>query len=291
MGARKPEQPRRGRPPLPLESQRRRLLDGARRLFERCQLETAGVRSREVESIIFANVRTPEEVMGDLHSQVIGNEVGVRQLLRFVDEFGLDDIEALSDEIVDRSERAMRERIAALDDGEHSYVSFVDGFDEPIRIAARVIVEGDHLTVDFDGTSGPSDYGINVCLNYTRAYTTYGVKCAISPDVPNNEGSFRPVTVKAPEGCLVNAVYPCAVGGRHLVGHFLPSAVMGALAGVLPDKVISPGFDGLWDTHISGVDRKTGEHFSFTWFASGGAGAMSGRDGLSATAFPSGIDS
>ncbi len=253
------------------------------------KLYEAGEMVEPIFDMIAANVRTPEEVMGDLHSQVIGNEVGARQLLRFIDEFDLDDIENLSDEIVDRSERAMRDRIAALDDGEHSYDIVIDGFDDPIEIAARVIVEGDHLTVDFDGTSGPSAYGINVCLNYTRAYTTYGVKCAISPDVPNNEGSFRPVTVNAPEGCLLNAVYPAAIGGRHLVGHFLPSAVMGALAGVLPDKVIAPGFDGLWDTHIAGVDGKTGKHFSFTWFASGGAGAMANRDGLSATAFPSGI--
>ena len=145
------------------------------------------------------------------------------------------------------------------------------------------------MTVDFAGSSGASPLGINVCLNYTRAYTTYGVKCAISPDVPNNEGSFRPVHVVAEEGSLLNATYPSAVGGRHLVGHFLPSAVMGALADALPDNVIAPGFDGLWDTHIAGRDRKSSKHFSYTWFSAGGAGAMEGRDGLSATAYPSGI--
>jgi N-methylhydantoinase B len=131
--------------------------------------------------------------------------------------------------------------------------------------------------------------GINVGLNYTRAYTTYGIKCAISPAVPNNEGSFRPVTVTAPEGSILNARYPAAVGGRHLVGHFLPSAVMGALAGVLPEHVMAPGYDGLWDTHIAGEERGTGRYFSFSWFSSGGTGALAGQDGLSATAYPSGI--
>ena len=115
------------------------------------------------------------------------------------------------------------------------------------------------------------------------------MKCAISPDVPNNEGSFRPVAVHAPEGSLLNTSFPSAVGGRHLVGHFLPSVVMGALAEIVPDRVMAPGFDGLWDTHITGTNRKNGKHFSYTWFSSGGTGAMKNQDGLSATAYPSGI--
>lgn len=253
------------------------------------KLYEKGHAQQVVLDLIAANVRTPEEVLGDLHSQVVGNEVGVRQLLKFMDEFGLDDIEALSDEIVTRSEAAMRARIGALPDGEHAYALQIDGFEDPIDIKARLVIYGDELTVDFAGSSGASPLGINVCLNYTRAYTTYGVKCAISPDVPNNEGSFRPVQVVAEEGSLLNATYPSAVGGRHLVGHFLPSAVMGALADALPDNVIAPGFDGLWDTHIAGRARQSGEHFSYTWFSAGGAGAMDGRDGLSATAYPSGI--
>ncbi len=242
-----------------------------------------------VHELLAANVRTPDEVLGDLHSQIVGNEVGGRQLLSFMEEFGLHDIEELSERIIERSERAMRRRIAELADGEYGYTLTIDGFDHAIVLDATVIVEGDALTVDFAGSSGAVPQGINVCLNYTRAYTTYGIKCAISPDVPNNEGSFRPVTVTAPEGSLLNAVHPAAIGGRHLVGHFLPSAVMGAFARALPDRVMAPGFDGLWDTHVSGRARATGEHFSFTWFSSGGTGALEGKDGLSAAAYPSGI--
>jgi N-methylhydantoinase B len=238
--------------------------------------------------MIEANVRTPDEVVGDIHSQMIANAVGGRQLSAFLDEFDLDDIEALSDEIIDRSERAMRERIKALPDGTYPSQMTIDGYDEAIVIKAKVIVEGDQLTVDFTGTSPAVRRGINVALNYTRGYTTYGIKCAISPDVPNNAGSFRPVHVTAPEGCILNAKYPVAVAGRHLVGHFLPSAVMGALAGALPDKVIAPGADALWDTHIAG-EGPDGRYFSFTWFSCGGTGALARKDGLNATAFPSGI--
>jgi N-methylhydantoinase B len=239
--------------------------------------------------MIRANVRTPDEVLGDLHSQVIGNEVGARQLLTFLDEFGLPDVEALGDEIVARTEAAMRARIRTLPDGRYPFTLTVDGFGDPIVIRTAVIVDGDALAVDFEGSSGAVSLGVNVCLNYTRAYTTYGLKCAIAPGVPNNEGSFRPIVVTAPEGSILNARHPAAVGGRHLVGHFLPSAVMGALAGVLPEDVMAPGYDGLWDTHIAGEERGTGRYFSFSWFSSGGTGALARQDGLSATAYPSGV--
>jgi N-methylhydantoinase B len=253
------------------------------------KLYDAGAPVEPVFEFLRANVRTPEEVLGDVHSQVVGNEVGGRQLLAFLEEFGLPDIEELSDVIVERTERAMRERIAALPDGDYRYGFEVDGFDAPVRIEVAVKVRGDELTVDFAGSSPPVSHGINVTLNYTAGYTTYGVKCAISPDVPNNEGSFRPVRVTAPEDCILNAPYPCAVGGRHLVGHFLPSAVFGALADALPERVIAPGADALWDTQIFGEDPRTGKRFTYVWFSAGGAGALATKDGLSATAFPSGI--
>jgi N-methylhydantoinase B len=253
------------------------------------KLYDAGAAVEPVFEFLRANVRTPEEVLGDVHSQVVGNEVGGRQLLSFLDEFGLADIEELSDVIVARTERAMRERIAALPDGDYGYALEIDGFDAPVRIEVTVRVRGDELTVDYAGSSPSVGYGINVALNYTAGYTTYGVKCAISPDVPNNEGSFRPVTVTAPEGCILNAPYPCAIGGRHLVGHFLPTAVFGALADALPERVVAPGADALWDTQIFGEDPRTGQRFTYVWFSAGGAGALATKDGLSATAFPSGI--
>jgi N-methylhydantoinase B len=253
------------------------------------KLYDAGAPVEPVFEFLRANVRTPEEVLGDVHSQVVGNEVGGRQLVSFLEEFGLDDIEELSDIIVERTERAMRERIAALPDGVYRYRAEIDGFDAPVRIEVTVRVRGDELTVDYAGSSPAVSHGINVALNYTAGYTTYGVKCAISPDVPNNEGSFRPVTVTAPEGCILNAPYPCAIGGRHLVGHFLPTAVFGALADALPERVIAPGADALWDTQIFGEDPRTGRRFTYVWFSAGGTGALATKDGLSATAFPSGI--
>jgi len=252
------------------------------------KLFDAGRPNETLFALVRKNVRAPAEVMGDLHSQVVGNEVGVRQLVAFLDEFGLDDIEAVADSIVERSAEAMRRRIGELPDGRYPFTMEIDGFDAPVTLRATIVIAGRTLTVDYAGTSDAVDRGINVALNYTAAYTTYGVKCAISPDIPNNEGSFAPVVVTAPEGCIVNCRHPSPVAGRHLVGHFLPSLVFGALSAILPEKVMAAGFDALWDTQIYG-DRPDGERFAYVWFAAGGAGAIHGRDGLSATAFPSGI--
>ncbi len=253
------------------------------------KLHDAGLPNDTLLALLRANVRTPDEVLGDIHAQVVANEVGGDQLLKSLAEFDLPDIEALSDLVVERSEAAMRERIATIPDGEYRSEVMCDGFEEPIRICTTVVVDGDSLQVDYVGTSPEVSWGINVAFNYSHAYTTYGVKCAIAPDVPNNEGSFRPVGVTAPAGCILNAQFPAAIGGRHLIGHYLPGAIFIALADVLPDHISAPGFDSLWDTQIFGHDTRTDEPFSYVWFSSGGTGAMADRDGLSATAFPSGI--
>jgi N-methylhydantoinase B len=183
----------------------------------------------------------------------------------------------------------MRAAIAALPNGSHVFRITIDGFETPIELNAKVTIENDEVVVDYGGSSPVVDLGINVGFNYTVAYTTYGVKCAIAPDVPNNAGSFRPIRTLAPKGSILNAQHPAAVAGRHTVGHFLPSAIMGALSGILPDKVMAPGADSLWNTHISGFDVRDGGFFSYTWFSTGGTGALKGLDGLSATSYPSGV--
>jgi N-methylhydantoinase B len=247
-----------------------------------------GEPNEDLFRIIRANVRTPFEVVGDLYAQAGSNDVGGARLLEMVEEFGLGDIEALSDEVCSRSERAMREAIEALPDGVYESEIHTDGFDEPIQLSVSIRVAGDEMHVDYSGSSPQSERGINVVLNYTAAYTTFGVKCAISPEVPNNDGSFQPVSVTAPEGCILNARHPAPVGARHIIGHFLPGLIHGALAQVAPEKVLAQGSDSLWNTQISGR-REDGEPFTYVFFSGGGMGARPDRDGLSATAFPSGI--
>ena len=252
------------------------------RLFRR------GEPNEELFRIIRANVRAPFEVIGDLYAQAASNDVGGARLVEMVEEFDLGDIESLSDEVCSRSERAMREAIEALADGVYENEAYTDGFDEPIRLAVSIRVDGDEMFIDFEGSSPQSERGINVVLNYTAAYTTFGVKCAISPEVPNNDGSFQPVHVTAPEESILNALHPAPVGARHIVGHFLPGVIHGALAKAIPGKVLAQGADSLWNTQITG-QREDGEPFTYVFFSGGGMGARPDRDGLSATAFPSGI--
>ena len=252
------------------------------------RLFVGGEPNEELLRIVRANVRTPFEVVGDLYAQAGSNEVGGARLLEMMEEFDLPDIESLSDEVCSRSEAAMRKAISGLPDGVYEHETYSDGFDEPIRLAVAVRVEGNELTVDYEGSSPQSERGINVVLNYTAAYTTFGIKCAISPDVPNNDGSFRPIHVTAPEGSILNALHPAPVGGRHIIGHFLPGLVHGALAQVIPERVLAEGAANLWNTQITG-QKEDGEPFTYVYFSGGGMGARPESDGLSATAFPSGI--
>lgn len=252
------------------------------------KLYDRGEPNRQLMEIIAANVRAPEPVLGDIHAQAAGNDVGAARLIEFMAEFKLTTLEPLADEIIGRSERAMRAAIAALPDGVFTNAVYSDGYEEPVKLNVTITKAGDSLHVDWSGSSPESTRGINVVLNYTHAYTTYALKCALAPDVPNNEGSFRPVTVWAPPRSILNAQPPAAVAARHILGHFLPGAVFGALAQALPDRVIAEGAANIWNLQFTGHDL-SGEPFTYVWFSCGGTGARPTKDGLHATAFPSGI--
>ena len=252
------------------------------------KLYEAGKPNEALIRLIRANTRVSDLVLGDFHAQIAGGDVGGQRLLEFMEEFGLSRLEPLADEIIGRTERAMREAIRRLRPGAYEYAITSDGFDEPIAINVRCEVRGDELLVDYTGSSPESRRGINVVLNYTQAYTTYGVKVIVSPDVPNNEGAFRPLTITAPEGSILNARHPAPVAARHVVGHFLPHAVAGALSQALPDRVMAEGSANIWGVQVAGKDL-TGAPFTYIFFTSGGTGARATKDGLSATAFPSGV--
>jgi N-methylhydantoinase B len=235
--------------------------------------------------LIRANVRLPDEVVGDLYAQAACNDAGGRALLAMMEEFGLDSIDPIAAEIIRRSEAAVREKIRALPDGEWTSETWSDGFEEPIVIRCRLTVKGDAIDIDFAGSSAESAHGINVVLNYTHAYASFAVKAAIYPDVPHNEGSFRPVRVTAPEGSILNARDPAPVASRQAVGHLVPSAIFAALAGALPGRLLAPGADPIWLT----VWRGQNPSFNLTVFQVGGTGARPEQDGLSTVGFPSGV--
>lgn len=249
---------------------------------------SAGQLNESLQSIIEANVRSPYEVLGDLRAQVIAQEVAIKNLIETLNEFGLTEIDALGDEVIKRSEAAMRKVISDIPDGVYKNEIYTDGVGEPIKIKCSVTIKGDEISVDFKGTSPASLKGVNVSLYYTLAYVTYGLKVAIAPDIPNNEGSFRPLTVTAPKGCVLNAEHPMPTAARHIIGHFAPVCALGALHQAIPDKVIAEGATSLWNIQVYGEDLE-GKPFSYVTFNTGGMGASPIKDGLSATGFPSGV--
>jgi len=252
------------------------------------RLARAGAFDPTLLAIIRENVRTPDETIGDLYAQVAAGEVGARRLLALLDEVGLEDLDALGAEICTRSERAIRAAIAELPDGSYENEVVSDGFTTPVALRVRATIEGDHLILDFDGSAPQSDHGINVVLNYTHAYASFAVKAALAPEVPHNAGSFRPVQILAPLGCVLNCRPPAPVASRHLIGHLLPGLILGALAPALSTRVIASGADSVWITVWRGEldDRSS---FNITLFQSGGMGARYGKDGLNATGFPSAV--
>lgn len=266
----------------------------AREVFEEglhvpfCKFHVEGHENRDVVRFLRANVRTPDEVIGDIYAQIAAGEIGARRLEQLLTEFALPDIETLSDEIVSRSERAMREAIQQFPEGRFSFACMNDGFDVPIRIEVSVERRGSDIHADFEGTADALPRGINVPLAYTIAYSSYAVKCIVAPDVPNNEGSFLPIKITAPEGSILNPIHPAPTAARHILGHFLPSVIFGAFQAAVPGTVPADSAAGLWVTQLSGR-RRDGTSFAFAFFSCGGMGARVGKDGLSVTSFPSGI--
>ena len=243
----------------------------------------------ELFKIIRANVRTPDETVGDLYAQTASNAVGARELLHFMEEFGLDSIDPLADEIITRSEQAMRNAIRTLPNGRYENESWSDGYHEPIRIKVTVTIEDEDMFIDFAGSSPQSSRGINVVLNYTHAYASFAIKAAISPEVPHNEGAFRPVHVSAPPGSILNCLEPAPVASRHVIGHFLPGVIFGALAPAMPGKLMACGADPIWISVWHGKWPVSQESFTFSLFQCGGTGARAIKDGLNTTGFPSGV--
>jgi N-methylhydantoinase B len=240
--------------------------------------------------ILRANTRAPVPVLGDIHAQVACNDVGARSLLALMREFAIDSLDKISAAIIRRSEEALRRAIAALPAGEYTSETTADGLDAPVRIKTKVVVSGDRVTVDYTGTSEQDRRGINVPLNYTEAYTTFAIKAAIAPEVPNNDGSFRPVRVVAPPGCILNAQPPAPVAARAIVGHFLPGTIFRALGPALGPRAMAAGADSICLISVHGAHADSAAPpFTYTFFCVGGMGARAAKDGLSTTGFPSGV--
>lgn len=264
---------------------------GIREIFEEglqipfLKLASAGEVNETLVEMIRQNVRVPEQTMGDVWGEVAACRMLESRLGDLLDEAGVP-LDALGHEIRSRSEAAMRAAIRDLPDGDYPYRLEHDGFEERIVIQNNVQVRGDQVHIDYTGSSAQLPRSVNVVPIYTFSYTAFGVKALLSPGTPNNEGSFLPVSTSAPAGTILNPSYPAASGARGMIGHLLPVAFMGALADVLPDKVMAPGSANSSFT-ISG--ESGGRRYAAVNFLNAGQGATASRPGHSTLSFPANL--
>lgn len=256
------------------------------------KLYEGGKPNATLHAILRQNVRTPDSLFGDLSAQVASGNIAAERLGMMCERYGLNDIEELSDEIIARSEAATREEISKLPSGTyHGESKFDVPSGEIITLHTAVTIDADagDITIDFEGSSGPSKIGINVVPAYTHAYATFAVRSTLNPELPNNYGSLAPIKVKAPDECIVNAKYPSPVNARHVVGMYVPFPILKALAQVAPDQVVAEGSGAVWTIQIQGKDTAGNPFTSSMFNYSGGMGARATKEGLSAICYPTGV--
>ena len=256
------------------------------------KLADRGRLDQSLLAMIRRNTRQPVETEGDVYSLAACNDVGCQRLVEMMGEFELDSLDGLADHICEHSRRAVIAEIAQLPRGTYRNSMTIDGYDHPLVLAAALTIDESGVSVDYDGTSGLSRYGVNVPAAYTTAYTCFGLGCVISPEVPNNAGSLSAFSVSAPEGSVLNAPYPAAVCARHVIGQMLPDVVFGCLEQAVPDRIPAEGASCLWNLTFRGetdMAANRAKLFAVTAVCNGGTGARPIKDGLSATAYPSGV--
>ncbi len=268
---------------------------GSRDLYEEglmvppTKLMMEGKPNETLFNILEHNVRAPLQTIGDIKAQIAANDQGIKSLNKMMVENDLVNLEALSDAVINSSEKSMREAILKAPDGvyKYAYDTDGDGLGNGCHFELSITIKDDEIHMDYEGTSAAHPLSINAVLNYTYAYTAYPVKCTFSPDVPNNDGAFYPIKVTAPENCLVNAKKPSPLGARNITGNMLHSVVFGALAKAVPEKIQADCGSACWCIVLNGMHKE--KEFVEYFFLNGGYGARPGLDGEHTLSFPTNV--
>jgi len=255
------------------------------------KLMRGGVADETLVALIRQNVRTPDQTLGDLWAQVVALDLMEDRLLGLMAGYDLPDLKDLAREIQGRCEAAMRAAIRDLPDGTYHSALQTDGLlDTPVTIRMALTIAGDTISMDFTGTDAQVDRAINCAYCYTYAMCMYGVKVCTSPNLPNNEGAWRSISVTAPEGSIVNPVFPASGGSRMLIGHYLPMLVFGCLGQVVPERVMAACGSPMWGMNQSGLGEN-GKPYANMFFFNGGMGGNHLRDGVTTRSWPSNVSS
>lgn len=252
------------------------------------KLYDKGELNQAVMDMIRWNVRTPENVIGDIRSQIAANHVCAAQVQRMLTEYNLDDLDALANEIISRSEMSMRAAIAQVPDGVYRAEGVIEQVEgqKDIVIKAAVEIKGSDISVDLTGSSPQVDWGGNVVFNFTFAYVHMAVKSIFDPDIPNNHGSAALINLNAPEGTVVNCRFPAAVAARMQIGHFMTEIIYRALAQALPDRVIAGSGGTPATMNVFYGTFNNGKPWHAVIIRGGGMGASARRDGENSYIFP-----
>ena len=255
------------------------------------KMMAAGNTDETLVALIRKNVRTPDQTMGDLYAQIVALDLMEDRLLVLMENYGLPDLTDLAREIQGRCEAAMRAAILELPDGTYRSELKTDGImDKPITIRMALTIKGDEILIDFAGTDSQVDRAINCAMCYTNAMCMYGVKVCTNSNLPNNEGAWRPITLTAPPGCIVNPQFPAPGGSRMLIGHYIPMLVFGCLGQIVPERVMAACGSPMWGMNQSGV-REGGKPYANMFFYNGGMGGNTQRDGVTCLSWPSNVSS
>src|SRR5260370_22802330 len=208
-------------------------------------------------------------------------------MLAQMNQAELTDLDDLAEALHSRCETAMRAAITELPDGTYRSELKTDGLlGRPINLKMALTVSGDTIAVDYEGTDDQVQRAINCAYCYTHAMTMYGIKICTTPSLPNNEGAWRPISVAAPDGCIVNPVFPAAGGSRMLIGHYIPVLVFQCLGQIVPEKVMAACGSPMWGMNQSGA-RDNRKLYANMFFFNGGMGAAFVGEGLSCLSWPS----
>ena len=237
-----------------------------------------------VFDMILSNVRTPDERRGDLRAQEAANETGRRRFNELADRYGTSKLGVALEEIKNYSERRMRAEIDTLPDGEYVFEDVLDddgagNADLPITVS--LTIDGDEILVDFTGTADQAAGPVNAVFAVTASATYYAVRCVTDPEIPPNHGCYRPITITAPEGTIVNPDPPAAVVGGNLeTSQRVTDVVLGAFAEVIPESVVAGSQGTMNNITFGGEDPRSGDPYAFYETQGGGFGGRAGKDGL-----------
>ncbi|WP_173934737.1 hydantoinase B/oxoprolinase family protein [Chelativorans sp. Marseille-P2723] len=253
-------------------------------------LAREGVINRDLMRLLCANSREPLQTEGDILAIIAAGDEGAARLVEMLEEFGEDNLDVLGKYILETSLAATEEAIRKLPEGIYRNKMSIDGYEKPVDLVVAMEVRDGRISLDFEGTTEKSEFGINVPIIYTGAYSFYGIKCVIAPEVPSNHATLSLFSVKAPKNSIVNPLRPAPVSARHIIGHALPDAVMGCLEQALPGMTLAES-GMMWNPYIRGTIGFEGEdrYWEFFSLIAGGMGARSTKDGLNATAFPAAL--